>query len=272
MDQFPPLDTHAHVEATISERELLAVRAVVLVATRSLSEHASTAGRSDPLAIWGVGVHPGLPAAVADFDDRALRRQLQGTPLLSEIGLDRRSSVSLTDQQRVFAAALAAHDDNPCIASVHSSGRTGDVLSVLQGHRCSTIILHWWRGSADETRAAIELGCYFSFNQGDAAQGSVLGLVPIDRILTETDHPYGDRGQPDPRPGATTPIEELINPKHPEGARSQVWSNFRSLVETAGVLTRLPPKVAGLVAAAPRAGNVTPVSSAEAGLGPESAR
>lgn len=256
MDHFPPLDTHAHVEVTISQRDLLALKAVVLVATRSLSEHASTMTRSDPLAIWGVGIHPGVPAAVADFEVQSLRRQLRGSPLLSEVGLDRRSPVPLQEQRRVLAAALEAHDDNQCIASVHSSGRTAEVLDVLQGHRCSTIILHWWRGSADETRAAIELGCYFSFSHRDTAKGSVFGLVPVDRVLTETDHPYGDRGNPDSRPGATTPIEERIHPKHPEEARRQIWMNFRSLVETAGVLTRLPTKVAGLVAAAPTSSHV----------------
>lgn len=255
MDHFPPLDTHAHVEVNIPEGELLAVRAVVLVATRSLSEHASTLRRSDPLAIWGIGVHPGVPAAAADFDDRSLRRQLQHTPLLSEVGLERRSHVPPQAQQQLFAAVLDAHDDNRCIASVHSSGRTAEVVGMLHGHRCSTVILHWWRGTPDETRAAIELGCYFSFNQRDATRGSVFDLVPTERVLTETDHPFGDKGQRDPRPGATTTIEQRMNPAHPEVARRQIWSNFRTLVETAGIVPRLPTKVAGLVAAAPARSN-----------------
>lgn len=250
-DPFPPLDVHAHVSPAIAERELLALRAVVLVASRTLAEHSATIGRRDPLAVWGVGLHPGVPAAVADFDDQLLRRQLSQTPLLSEIGLERRSRVPLPEQQRVFKAALDAHDDAACIASVHSSGRTAEVIELLNGHRCSTVVLHWWRGSAEETRAAVELGCYFSINPRDAQRGSILELVPADRILTETDHPYGDKGQRDAKPGDTRQVEHRLNRVIPHGARRQVWSNFRSLVDAAGVIERLPPKIAGLALAAP---------------------
>jgi TatD DNase family protein len=250
-DRLPPLDTHAHVDVTIPERELLALRAVVLIATRSLSEHSATLGRVDPLAVWGVGIHPGVPAATAEFNDRLLRQQLRQTPLLSEIGLERRSRVPQREQQRVFAAALDAHDDTACIASVHSSGRTAEVIDMLEGHRCSSVVLHWWRGSIEETLAAIQLGCYFSFNQRDAGRGSTLDLIPAERILTETDHPYGDKDTPNRRPGATASIEHRVNATHPEIARRQIWSNFRRLIDTAGVHERLPTKIAGLALAAP---------------------
>jgi TatD DNase family protein len=250
-DPFPPLDTHAHVDVTIPEQALLALRAVVLVATRSLSEHSATLGRVDPLAVWGVGIHPGVPAATAEFNDRLLRQQLRQTSLLSEIGLERRSRVPQREQQRVFAAALDAHDDTACIASVHSAGRTAEVIDMLEGHRCSGVILHWWRGSTEETRAAIELGCYFSFNPCEANRGSILGLIPADRILTETDHPYGDKDIPNPRPGVTASIERQINLIHPQIGRQQIWSNFRRLLDTAGVLERLPTKIVGLAHAAP---------------------
>lgn len=251
MDQFPPLDAHAHVDPSIPELELLALRAVVLIATRSQSEYAIASGRLDPLAVWGVGIHPGLHSSLKNFDDQTLRRQLQLTPLLSEIGLDRRSPVNLKDQRRLFRAVLDIHDDASSIASVHSSGRTAEVVDLLQGHRCSTVILHWWRGSPDETRAAIALGCYFSFNSRDAVRGSVLDLIPLHRVLTETDHPYGDSGQIGARPGGTEPVEQRINPTHPQVARQQVWSNFRKIVDNADALDRLPGKVAGLVQLAP---------------------
>ena len=145
---------------------------------------------------------------------------------------------------------LDTHDDTACITSVHSSGRTAKVIDMLDGHRCSSVILHWWRGSPQETRAAVELGCYFSFNHRGAGRASVLDLIPADRILTETDHPYGDKGDPNPRPGATASIERWLSSAHPEAARRQMWSNFRRLVEAAGVLERLPTKVAGLALAA----------------------
>lgn len=104
----------------------------------------------------------------------------------------------------------------------------------------------------DETREAVELGCYFSFNPRDAKRGSILDIVPVDRVLTETDHPYGDLGQAVSAPGATAAVEARLNPTNPGAARLQVWSNFRRLAEEAGVMDRLPSKIAGLALAAPR--------------------
>lgn len=249
---YPPLDAHAHVDVAIAPRDLLSLRAVVLAATRSIAEHEQTLNRRDPLAIWGVGVHPGVPTAIASFDPRRCRTLLRRASLLSEVGLDGRSSVGLVEQRRVMSAALDIHDELPCFASVHSASRTAEVVELLSGHRCSTVILHWWRGSRDETREAVKLGCYFSFNPRDAKRGSVLDIVPVDRVLTETDHPYGDLGLAVSAPGATAAVEARLNPTNPAAARLQVWSNFRRLAEEAGVMDRLPSKIAGLALAAPR--------------------
>ena len=248
---FPALDVHAHIDPKISARELLATRAVVLAATRSFSEFEATLSRDDPLVLWGVGVHPGVPAAIAAFDVDVLRMHLDRAPLLSEVGLDRRSAVRLIDQKRAFRQALEVHDEVACIASVHSAGCTAEVLEALDGHRCETIILHWWRGTAEETRAAVSLGCYFSFNPRDRIAGSVFDLVPPDRVLTETDHPFGDTGRHGAKPGGTDAVEERMNKSDPAAARQTVWSNFRGLVESARILDRLPSKIAGLVSAVP---------------------
>lgn len=247
MNPFPPLDTHAHIDVNIDPRELLATRAVILVATRSLAEYGATLGRSDPLAIWGVGVHPGVRSAVEAFDSDSLRTHLRRSVLLSEVGLDRRSAVALVDQKRVFASALAIHDEASCIASVHSAGRTREVLEMLNGHRCETIVLHWWRGSPDETRSAVELGCYFSFNPRDDRPGSVLDLVPAERRLTETDHPYGDADHVGSRPGSIDAVEQRMTGAGPAAVRRQIWSNFRQLIDNAGAMEKLPGKIAGLV-------------------------
>ncbi len=201
--------------------------------------------------MWGVGAHPGVPEAIAAFETRRCRSLLKRSGLLSEVGLDGRSSVGVREQRRVMSAALDIHDELPCFASVHSAGRTGAVLEEIRQHRCSTIILHWWRGSRDETREAVDLGCYFSFNARDRKGGSILELVPSERVLTETDHPYGDAREPNARPGATSAVEARLNSSDPSQARLDVWSNFRALVEAAGVIDLLPSKVAGLALAAP---------------------
>jgi TatD DNase family protein len=132
---LPPFDAHAHVDVDVHPRSLLSLRAVVLVALRSQDEFDRVAGRDDALAVWGVGIHPGVEAAVHGFDPGRLRTQLNETPLLSEIGLDRRSPVPAADQEAVFRTALDAHDDAACIASVHSAGRTGRLIAAARGRQ-----------------------------------------------------------------------------------------------------------------------------------------
>ena len=248
--EYPPLDFHAHVDPSIHEMDLLSLRAVLMLATRSQNEHAATMNRTDPLAIWGVGIHPGIPAAFEDYDERRLRDQVRQSALLSEIGLDRRSHVPAARQESVFRSILDVHDEMPCIASVHSAGRTARVLEMIEGHRCATIVLHWWTGSADETQKAVDLGCYFSTNPRDISTDRLTRQIPADRILTETDHPYGDRGERDALPGRVSTVEEALEDRFGSPGRGIVWTNFARLVLAAGVSERLPSKIAGLVAAA----------------------
>ena len=242
----PPLDAHAHVDVGIHPRSLLSLRALVLVALRSQDEFDRAADRDDPLAVWGVGIHPGLPEAIAGFDLDRLRSQLIKTPLLSEIGLDRRSSVPVATQERVFRQVLDAHDEAACVASVHSAGRTGQVIEMLEGHRCSTVVLHWWNGTVTQTRRAVDLGCYFSINARNLRTAAALDCVPPERVLPETDHPYGDQ-TPEARPGRVDAVERALA-HHPEEFRVRAWRNLGRLMDNAGATERLPPKVRGIIA------------------------
>ena len=244
---LPPIDAHAHIETDVHPRTLLSLRAVVLIAMRSQDEFDRVVGRVDPLAIWGVGIHPGLVAAVRSFDPIRLRSQLDRTPLLSEIGLDRWSPVPAVEQEAVFQQALDIHDHAPCITSVHSAGRSRRVLEMLEGHRCSTVVLHWWNGTAAQTCQAIELGCYFSINMRNLQKSPALSLIPLERLLPETDHPYGNQGA-GARPGNVGAVENALYPQQRE-PRTLMWRNFGQLVDNAGAAKRLPPKVQGLIAA-----------------------
>ncbi len=242
---LPPLDAHAHVAVDIQPRALLSLRAFILIALRSQAEFESAMHRDDPLAVWGVGVHPGVPEAVADFDLDRLRHQLTQTPLLSEVGLDRWSSVPASRQELIFSQALTAHDEAACIASVHSAGRTGRVVEMLERHRCSTVVLHWWNGTASQTRRAVDLGCYFSINARNLRTARSLDLVPPERRLPETDHPYGNQTT-GAQPGKMDKVETAFSEASGD-FRTQAWRNFGRLVSNAGATDRLPSKAQGII-------------------------
>ncbi|MBF6513005.1 TatD family hydrolase [Nocardia cyriacigeorgica] len=249
--QLPSLDTHAHVDTSVSQRDMEALGAVVFVATRSQQEFARTLTRRDQVVVWGLGCHPGVPDAQAAFDAHTFREQLTWTPFVSEVGLDARSTVPTADQQRTFRTVLEICNDSPRILSVHSAGRTRNVLELIEELQTAGVVLHWWLGTEQETRQALELGCYFSVNHAMLGK-SQLHRIPLSRLLLETDHPSGDRRSPRPRrPGATNALEEELARHHgiDIGAmRTLQWQNMARLVDQQGVDHLLPTAIQRMLA------------------------
>ncbi|WP_193510181.1 TatD family hydrolase [Cryobacterium sp. BB736] len=251
---LPQLDLHAHVEATIPARELEGLGAVVFVATRSLDEFQSTQKRRDAVTVWGVGCHPGDESAQRAFDRSRFAELVRQTAFVSEVGLEGRSKVSMAEQEKTLHAVLGELTGRPRIVSIHSSGAPGRVLDALARIPIRGAVLHWWRGTPPQTARAVELGCWFSVNAAGAKHAADVARIPLDRILTETDHPSGDRTSAAPRqPGAVQDVEESLAATHGMSAaniRRQVWVNFSQLVRETGVTDLLPIPVQRMVEAA----------------------
>lgn len=81
------------------------------------------------------------------------------------------------------------------VLSIHSRQAATDVLNMLEAHpRCGTPILHWFTGSQKELARAIEIGCWFSVGPAmlKSTNGkSLASVMPKERVLTETDGPFG---------------------------------------------------------------------------------
>lgn len=250
--QLPPLDLHAHISSQTRPTDLERLGAVVFAATRSLDEYESVRARRDQVTIWGVGCHPGVTQAQQDFDVERFTSLLTSTAFVSEIGLDGRSQVALADQERVFASVLSALQRTPRIASIHSSGTSGRVLDGLERTPITGAVLHWWRGSKAETLRAIGLGCWFSINATGVKYPADVSLIPLERILTETDHPSGDRTSTSPRqPGSVDDVEQELARIHSvdvQAVRGQVWTNLARLVGETNVEDLLPTAVRRMIA------------------------
>lgn len=235
---LPPLDLHAHIDVAVPAAQLRDLRAVIFAATRSLTESHTALRRQDDSIVWGIGSHPGVASSHRSFDAHAFRSLIANTPYVSEFGLDGAAQIPLETQVRTLHGALDVLAHEPRIVSLHSYRATEQVVDELSLRPAPGVVLHWWLGSVTATRRAVEMGCYFSVNAAMFRRSGTLRHLPLDRLLAETDHPYGDRSGPEPHePGNVIPVEHALARLHtlqPEEVRRMMWRNFGQLVRKTG--------------------------------------
>jgi TatD DNase family protein len=254
MSRLPPLDLHAHIDPSINPDDLLELEAVVFAVTRTLDEADKALRRGDELTVWGVGSHPGLAGAHREFAQDRFDRLIEATAFAGELGLDGKSRVPLDLQIRTLRAALEVLVRKPRIVSLHNYAATEAVIAELERLPSPGQVLHWWLGDAVLTRRAVELDCYFSLPPSAARRTNLLAEIPLDRLLTETDHPFGDRRADAPRPGNVEAVERALAAHHQlalEQVRLVLWRNFNRLVKQVGCGGLLPRRVRTLLATLP---------------------
>lgn len=154
--------------------------------------------------------------------------------MVGEIGLDTGSHYAhaqVETQLQTFREALEIVADLPRIVSIHSYRATELVVRELRRTPIAVPVLHWRTGNVEETRTAVELGCYFTIHSAVARHSKFRNHVPDERLLVETDHGYGD--PPLAIPCRVEWVEHLVAQQYgmkAEGVRSVVWRNFSDIV------------------------------------------
>jgi len=132
----------------------------------------------------------------------------------------------------------------PRVLSIHSYRATDLVLSKLRDYHPKGAVLHWWLGTRAETEEVIELGASFSVNASQAKRWASLALVPADRLLLETDHPFGDRSEKPPRqPGRLSRPEAALSSTlgiSVGDLRQQTWRNMRRIADELNLVDMFP--------------------------------
>lgn len=237
---LPPLDCHAHIAPDVTRRQITGLNgALVFAMTRTPGEARAAARRSDPTLAWGFGAHPGLPNAINPLDDAALHAAVEAHVVMGEIGLDRRGPAG--PQRDALEAILGASHGQPVLLSLHSTGRTGQLLDVLREKPHPGAVLHWFNGTTEEISEAIALGCYFSVN--NAMSDDRLAQIPTNRMLPETDFPASRKTTLASKPGDTRALEQRLARRDgiPETAvRHGFYRTLGGLAAAAGVRPRLP--------------------------------
>lgn len=247
LHQLPALDCHAHIAPDVTSGQLAALgEATVFAVTRDLDEVDVVAKRHDGKLVWGLGVHPAVHGALAEYDPDRFRALLPHFAFIGEVGLDRRTPIE--EGRRVFTDILAACRDLPVLISVHSAGRISAVLDEIEHHRHRGIILHWFSGTAGHLDRALELDLYFSVNS--AMNDALIQELPRDRVLPETDFPAKKvRAR---RPGHVGPLEDKLANLWAESVvdvRYRLWHNLKRLSIDSGAIETLPQHIADILVA-----------------------
>jgi TatD DNase family protein len=210
------IDSHAHladeafagdVAAVLQRAREASLAGILCVVEASDAEECARAGRVLPL--WDglrttSGVHPhraapyaGRPGAAAGEADRRVRAE----PLvraIGEVGLDYHYDFAPRDvQQAVFSEQVRLACDWNLPLVIHTREADDDTIAILlrEGKGKARGVFHCFSGDARLAARAVALGFYVSFSgivtfPKAASVREAAAVVPLDRLLVETDAPY----------------------------------------------------------------------------------
>ncbi len=146
-----------------------------------------------------VGIHPNTPAqAVCNVETLVTLANHPKVIAIGETGLDYyRSKGDLTWQQQRFRTHIQAAKQVKKPLIIHSREAATDTIRLLREEQAAEVggIMHCFVDDWDTAQQAMDLGFYISFsgivtfNSAKALQ-AVAKLVPLNRMLVETDSPY----------------------------------------------------------------------------------
>jgi TatD DNase family protein len=209
------IDSHCHIAGSEFESDLQDVVArartsgvssalVILAADDEAElERAKVVSRHWPESRFAIGIHPHAAGAFADDPAAAARRvdaALAAEPAargLGEIGLDYHYDFAPRDVQQAVLSAqlrLATERDLPVI--IHTREADDDTFRILrEATPPRGGVLHCFTGDRDAARRGLDLGYYISLSgivtfPRALELKEVAKLVPLDRLLVETDSPF----------------------------------------------------------------------------------
>lgn len=144
-----------------------------------------------------VGIHPENADSVASgyIDSLRLLAQSEKVVAIGEIGLDYHyEGYDKASQIELFTSSVELANELSLPVIIHCRDAVGDCMEILKRLKPKGV-MHCYSGSPETARELLELGMYIGFtgaitfkNAKKAAE--VLKILPLDRLLLETDCPY----------------------------------------------------------------------------------
>ena len=197
-------DTHCHLD-TLNEQEIS--RAVSADVTRfavagvtGCTKEAEALAKHHEEVFLMAGIHP-LYIDKTDKTALDLVHQIAANHskcvAIGEIGLDYyEKGVDREKQKEIFRKQLEFADNLNLPVSIHLRRAFPDFLEIIQSFSSLTVVMHMYSGSAEFARQLQQVlpRVFFSFGGPATRTGarkthSVLHILPLNRILVETDAP-----------------------------------------------------------------------------------
>lgn len=200
------IDFHTHLDLypdpIVTIKECVQRNLFVLSVTTTPSAWSGTAALAkDAKRIrTAIGLHPQI-ANERQSELSLFEELLPRSRYVGEIGLDGSPDLKGTwdVQRRVFEEILGmCSAAGGRVMTIHSRRAATPVLDCLAAKsQAGSAVLHWFSGSRHELQRAIDLGCWFSVGPAMLASEkgrAMTAIIPLDRILTETDGPFAQIG------------------------------------------------------------------------------
>ena len=203
-------DTHAHYDADAFDADRLEVLAsmpgqgVELILNPGCdlksSQTAVELAERFPFVYAAVGVHPEECADWnAEHDIPVLEALAQDPKVraIGEIGLDYHwpENPPRELQQQVFHVQLDLAEKLNLPVIVHDRDAHHDCLDIVRAHPNVTGVYHCYSGGVEDAKTLMKLGWMISFTGSITFKNArraleVIDLLPLDRMMIETDSPY----------------------------------------------------------------------------------
>lgn len=145
-----------------------------------------------------VGLHPNEQEEEVELDTLLTLGQQPEVIAIGETGLDYyRSTGDLDWQRERFRRHIAAAKQLGKPLIIHTRMAKDDTIAIMQSEKAGEIggVMHCFSEDKETAKKALDMGFYISFSgivtfKNATALQEVAQMVPIDRLLIETDAPY----------------------------------------------------------------------------------
>jgi TatD DNase family protein len=171
------------------------IRACCVSVDYTSSKSTLELSKQSPLVLPFIGLHPekaenDLQPMINLVEENS--SQISG---IGEIGLDKTyvsDENGFSRQTLVFEKMLSIAEKLGKPISIHSRRTLDEIFSILSSYRLSGILLHWFAGSKQQLKKAMDLDCFVSYGPAmvySQDKQILLSQTRSDKILFETDGP-----------------------------------------------------------------------------------